>query len=86
LQLIVCLACEYLDRIDVNAPAHVHSSRSSAIGEPHARECMAFAEAIANDLPSPIAAEQSLHVMSILDGLYRSAASGKEVFLNGILD
>jgi predicted dehydrogenase len=56
------------------------------LGEPHARECIAFAEAVANDLASPVPAEQSLHVMSILDGLYRSASSGKEVVLDGVLD
>lgn len=52
------------------------------LGEPHARECMKFAEAIVNDAPSPVPAEQSLDVMSILDGLYRSAASGREVRLD----
>ena len=51
-------------------------------GEPHAKECMAFAEAVAKGLPSPVPAEQSLDVIAILDGLYRSAKSGKEVKLN----
>lgn len=50
-------------------------------GEPHALECMAFAEAVAEGRPSPVPAEQSLDVISILDGLYRSAAAGKEVVL-----
>ena len=48
---------------------------------PHARECMAFAEAVAEGKPSPVPAEQSLGVIAILDGLYRSAASGREVSL-----
>lgn len=48
-------------------------------GEPHAKECVAFAEAIANGGPSPVPAEQSLIVMTILDGLYKSAAEGREV-------
>lgn len=48
-------------------------------GEPHAKECMAFAEAVALGKPSPVPAEQSLDVIAVLDGLYRSAASGKEV-------
>lgn len=46
---------------------------------PHARECMAFADAIVNGKPSPVPAEQSLDVITILDGLYRSAAAGKEI-------
>ncbi len=50
-------------------------------GAPHAKECMAFAEAVLNGKPSPVPAEQSLDVIAILDGLYRSAASGKEVRL-----
>ena len=50
-------------------------------GAPHAKECMAFAEAVANGKPSPVPAEQSLDVIAILDGLYRSAAAGKEVEL-----
>jgi len=50
-------------------------------GEPHAKECLAFAEAVAKGLPSPVPAEQSLDVIAILDGLYRSAAKGKEITL-----
>jgi predicted dehydrogenase len=50
-------------------------------GAPHAKECMAFAEAVKDRLPSPVPAEHSLDVITILDGLYRSAASGKEVKL-----
>jgi predicted dehydrogenase len=51
------------------------------IREPHAQECIEFAEALANGLPSPVPAEQSLQVMSILDGIYRSQAAGGEVAL-----
>ncbi|HEX9995968.1 MAG TPA: Gfo/Idh/MocA family oxidoreductase [Abditibacterium sp.] len=47
--------------------------------EAHARECAAFAEAIATGAPSPVPAEQSRDVQSILNGLYESAAQGKEV-------
>jgi predicted dehydrogenase len=52
-------------------------------GEPHAKECVAFAEAVAIGKPSPVPAEESLDVIAILDGLYRSAASGREVRLDG---
>lgn len=51
-------------------------------GEPHAKECIAFADAVANGRPSPVPAEQSLDVIAILDGLYRSAATGKEIALD----
>jgi len=47
--------------------------------EPHALECVEFARAVAEGLPSPVPAEQSLMVQSILDGIYRSQASGAEV-------
>ena len=50
-------------------------------GAPHAKECMAFADAVLNGKPSPVPAEQSLDVITILDGLYRSAAAGGEVAL-----
>jgi predicted dehydrogenase len=51
-------------------------------GEAHARECVAFAEAIANGKPSPVPAEQSLDVITILDALYRSAEAGREIQLD----
>ncbi len=51
------------------------------IREPHAQECIEFAEALVNGLPSPVPAEQSLQVMSILDGIYRSQEAGGEVSL-----
>lgn len=50
--------------------------------EPHALECVEFAKAIVEGLPSPVPAEQSLYVQTILDGIYRSQKSGKEVKLN----
>ena len=50
--------------------------------EAHALECMEFARAVANGDPSPVPAEQSLQVMAILDGIYRSQEAGKEVLLD----
>ena len=47
--------------------------------EPHALECVEFAQAIVEGLPSPVPAEQSLMVQSILDGIYRSQETGAEV-------
>jgi predicted dehydrogenase len=40
---------------------------------------VAFAEAVVNDLPSPVPAEESLYVQTILDGIYRSQEEGREV-------
>ncbi len=51
-------------------------------GEPHALECIAFADAVANGKPSPVPAEESLQVMTILDALYLSAKTGREVRLD----
>jgi len=47
--------------------------------EPHALECVEFARAVAEGLPSPVPAEHSLYVQTILDGLYRSQQAGREV-------
>ena len=49
--------------------------------EPHAAECMAFAEAIATGAPSPVPAEESRDVQNILNGLYLSAEQKREVSL-----
>ena len=45
----------------------------------HALECIEFARAVAEGAPSPVPAEQSLQVMGILDGIYRSQKEGREV-------
>jgi predicted dehydrogenase len=50
--------------------------------EPHALECVEFAKAVDAGAPSPVPAEQSLQVMTILDGIYRSQTVGKEVVLD----
>jgi predicted dehydrogenase len=49
--------------------------------EPHALECVEFARAVAEGKPSPVAAEHSLYVQTILDGIYRSQEEGGEVAL-----
>jgi predicted dehydrogenase len=50
--------------------------------EAHAAECFAFARAIADGLPSPVPPEQSLIVQTILNGLYESQETGREVSLD----
>jgi predicted dehydrogenase len=54
------------------------------IMEPHALECVEFARCVAEGLPSPVPAEQSLQVMTILDGIYRSQAENREVQLEAV--
>ena len=49
--------------------------------EAHAQECVEFAQAVAEGAPSPVPAEQSLQVMTVLDALYRSQETGAEVRL-----
>lgn len=49
--------------------------------EAHAQECVEFARAVDEEAPSPVPAEQSLQVMAILDGIYRSQKMGSEVQL-----
>lgn len=68
-----------------NATAQITNSQLTQAegGEPHAKECIAFADAVANGKPSPVPAEQSLAVQTILDALYRSAAEGREIRLDG---
>lgn len=50
--------------------------------EPHALQCIEFAQAIVNGAPAPVLPEQSLQVMAILDGIYRSQENGREVPLD----
>ncbi len=50
---------------------------------PHHLECVEFAEAIASGGPSPVPPEQSLQVGLILEALYRSQETGKEVRIDG---
>ena len=50
--------------------------------EPHALECVEFAKVVAEGLPSPVPPEESLAVQSILDAIYRSQATGREVRLD----
>jgi predicted dehydrogenase len=55
--------------------------RTEDLLEPHAQECVEFAQAVAEGAPSPVPAEQSLQVITILDGIYRSQQAGGEVRL-----
>ena len=48
-------------------------------GDGHQNELAAFCDAIRDDQPSPVPAEQSLRVARIIEGLYVSAESGQHV-------
>ncbi len=75
--------CEILE---TNYATRQHYNRTLKITrdamEPHALECVEFARAVVEGAPSPVPAEQSLQVMAILDGVYRSQKSGGEVRLD----
>ena len=49
--------------------------------DPHGQECIDFAQAVADGAPSPVPAEQSLQVMTILNAIYESQKTGREVLL-----
>ena len=68
---------------DVQAKVHSNSilkPRPAGI-EPHAQECLEFAEAIVGNQAVPVPAEHSLQVMKILNSVYESQRTGKEVIL-----
>jgi predicted dehydrogenase len=48
---------------------------------PHTREIQAFYDCIVNDTPSPVPADQNIHVIRILWALYQSSARRREVRL-----
>ena len=50
--------------------------------EAHGQQCIEFAQAVAEGAPSPVPPEQSLHVMQILDGIYKSQEAGTEIRLD----
>jgi predicted dehydrogenase len=56
--------------------------RTDDLAEPHAQECIEFAQAIVDGAPSPVPAEQSRQVMQILNAVYESQKTGREVRLD----
>ena len=49
--------------------------------EAHAQECVEFAQAIVDGAPSPVPAEESMQVMQILNAIYESQKTGREVLI-----
>lgn len=71
----------YSSNIDTQQHYNRTLKRMGDIREPHAQECVEFAEAVAEGRPSPVPAEQSLQVITILDAIYQSQQTGREVSL-----
>ncbi len=57
-------------------------AKVDGLAEAHAEECLEFSRAIYEGTPSPVPAEQSLQVLTILDGVYKSQGAGCEIKLN----
>jgi predicted dehydrogenase len=75
--------CEFYDtNYDTRQFYNRTLKRTENINPPHAQECIEFAQAIVNGEPSPVPAEQSLQVISILEAVYRSQETGREVLLD----
>jgi predicted dehydrogenase len=68
---------------DYVAQKHNNRAIAQATGlvEAHAQECLEFSRAIYEGKPSPVPAEQSLQVLTILDAIYKSQEIGGEVKL-----
>jgi predicted dehydrogenase len=71
---------------ETNYASQQHYNRTLRITkdalEPHAQECVEFAQAVVDGAPSPVPAEQSLQVTRILEAVYRSQQVGAEVCLD----
>ena len=68
---------------DPNSKSHSNSTLKPLTRsvEAHAQECIEFSEAIINNQPVPVPAEHSLQVLKILNAVYLSETTGKEVLL-----
>ena len=67
----------YTEKNRVLIDAHIERPDQKAV--PHHLEIRAFTEAILTGEPSPIPPEQSVNVIRMLEGVYRSQEAGKEV-------
>ena len=71
----------YTTNYDTHQSYNTTLQRTQDIAEPHALECIEFAQAIVDGAPSPVPAEQSMQVMQILNAIYESQKTGREVIL-----
>lgn len=63
----------------------IYTTKLGLIDDPlpaRALECVEFVQAIVDDAPSPVPAEESLKVARILDAVYESQKTGREVRLD----
>ena len=56
-----------------------HIEPTAGLKPAHTEEILAFAHAIREGLPSPVPVEETLSVIAILEGIYRSSKLGEEV-------
>ena len=55
---------------------------TSNVNPAHKQEVLEFSKAVLDGAPSPVPAEQSLQVITILDAVYRSQREGGEIRLD----
>lgn len=72
--------CEYFDHTSSDY-VDVKIDVRPAKNPPHSEEILAFAMSVLNDTPVPVPPQQSRAVIAILEGLYKSQETGKEVRL-----
>ena len=73
-------SCEYFDHTSsdyVDVKIDVRDTKCF----PHGEEIVAFANSVVNDTPVPVPPQQTRAVIAILEGLYKSQRTGKEVRL-----
>jgi predicted dehydrogenase len=70
-----CEAYSTLNRVLINQTLQPAAGLKPA----HTEEIMAFVNAIRQGLPSPVPVEQTIRVIAILEGIYQSARSGREI-------
>ena len=74
-----CEVFAHTDRDYVDMKINLNSRLAKA--PPHWEEIRAFARAVIDNTPVPVPPQQSRAVIAILEGLYKSQATGKEVRL-----
>lgn len=70
-----------IDKSNMQDKDEILSSKYIDNEKPHAEECIEFAKSIYYDKPSPVAAEESFNVMRILNAIYKSQKTKKEIIL-----
>jgi len=74
-----CEVFNHTDRDYMDTKINLNSRLAKA--QPHHEEIRAFARAVIDNTPVPVPPQQSRAVIAILEGLYKSQATGREVRL-----